>query len=186
MKPLKRDVISFLDKVESKAKSTVKSKYESLINKEQSELITFADPYASILKQIEVSVRQVTEQYKQLQELARKALQEGALVSIGRYNNQIESALSNMSYIDKPVARMLNSYITPSIQELNNLCENEVKKIQIAYEDIRQKVKSMKNMDRAVKYLKELGFDTKSLEVQPMPYDEKTLFPCKFQEGVQE
>jgi hypothetical protein len=175
----KRELLEFLDKVESKAVKSVEEKYNKQI-KEAKDAIMQKFGLTEKLASMQSTVNTL---FMQMQEL-ELAMKDDPVLKYSNYSNIVDGLIgctgTNVLY-DKVVNKCCFS--CREIATLKDIKKNEVALVKDNYLKVRTICRSMPNGKRAAEYLKGLGFDLSTLEKNSdtalmTPIDTSKLFVC--------
>lgn len=174
----KKEVGRWVEKVRDKALNSIKDDYFNAVKTEQDRI--FAESGAAeIVKKLEVSMQEVNREHDKLMDLMKEnrmmSYAESSCYGLAYYLNKID-----------PIERIVRNavkYESKKLMQLQKKYEDTERNVTANYAAVLSELKLKSNAKRCVEYLKELGFDTTSLEKLEhtevaVQLDKRYLFVC--------
>ena len=155
----KKEVTHWVYRVRDKAFRSLQDAYEKAV-KEEEDRIFKESGAADIIKKLEASMREMNRKHERLVSLMRDS-QEMSYETASCYG--LSYHLDKIDPVDRKVRNAIK-YASKKLTQLKKKYEDDEKKVGANYATVLAELKLKSNAKRCVEYLKELGFDTSSLE----------------------
>lgn len=174
----KKEVTNWVYKVREKAFMSLQEACEKAV-KEEEDRIFKESGAANIIKKLEASMREVNREHEKLINLVHEN-QEMSYETVSCYG--LSYYLDRIGPVDRMIRKAIK-YDSKKLTQLKKQHEDDERKVGANYAAVLAELKLKSNAKRCVEYLKELGFDTTSLEKLEhtevsVQLDRRYLFVC--------
>lgn len=169
----KIDLLEFIERVKSKAITSVEAKWDSqIVDKKATAIAKYdekIDMYQSAFNNFTTNLINVLTDMKEDKEIAYSG------------SSNISNGLSNLKNIKSSIVS--NCDFQGEVQKLKDLKTKEIEEVKANYQTVYIVCKAMSSSNRIAEYLEELGFDVSSIRDKNMTalvaqVDKSKLFVC--------